>query len=264
MKRLRRNVHIITPTTFAPIKCIHFSSGGTYFWWQAGAAKYIQENFDLSNVIVIGSSAGSLTATLLKTGGCFNKALNYALHIVEKYNIRKNPLGLAGVWGGLVREWLHELLPNNVTDHHNEIHIAAAPLNPFKNPETLSKFKDKYALIDACLTSCHIPFFMNGKLSSHYDGGNYVDGSIWEFVGGIFYNEAWPEDFHDIHPDEILFVDWRHDKKFMKSIRLSSQLSLLSEEMVKQMMDAGYAYMKSHFISNYPRMKRKHAKSLPH
>jgi hypothetical protein len=55
-----------TPSIFRPQKpkCVYFTGAGMYFWWQAGAAKYIQQNCDLSNMPVIGASAGSLTATV--------------------------------------------------------------------------------------------------------------------------------------------------------------------------------------------------------
>lgn len=52
---------------------------------QAGVAKYIQEHFDTEDLIAVGSSAGSLTATLLKTGGCFDTALSYAVNMVDRY-----------------------------------------------------------------------------------------------------------------------------------------------------------------------------------
>ena len=49
-----------------PYECIRFRGGGIYFWWQAGAARYLNEHADdkLGNLPLYGTSAGSLTATL--------------------------------------------------------------------------------------------------------------------------------------------------------------------------------------------------------
>ena len=44
-------------------------AGGNFYYWQCGAAMYLNENFNLSSdesLSVIGASAGSITATLLK------------------------------------------------------------------------------------------------------------------------------------------------------------------------------------------------------
>jgi hypothetical protein len=90
-------------------KCIKFTGAGIFFWYQAGCAKYLQENNlilpkynqsstieDVSNsfyephgcnnnVKILGSSAGALTATLLATNSNFDNAAG----IIFKFNIRK-------------------------------------------------------------------------------------------------------------------------------------------------------------------------------
>ena len=54
-----------------PKSSIYFSGAGVYFWWQAGAAKYIQDYCDIADVKCYGASAGSITASLLLGLGKF-------------------------------------------------------------------------------------------------------------------------------------------------------------------------------------------------
>jgi hypothetical protein len=79
------------------------------FWWQAGVAKYICDNYDTSNLTIIGTSAGSLTATFMSSEVCFSTAAKYAKYIEQRDQIMKNPLGLAGIWGNLINEWYYIL-----------------------------------------------------------------------------------------------------------------------------------------------------------
>jgi len=61
------------------IKLIRFGGGGMYFWWQAGAAQYLLERFDLHDVSVLGESAGSLVAALLACRVSFDNAADVAI-----------------------------------------------------------------------------------------------------------------------------------------------------------------------------------------
>ena len=49
------------------------SGAGVYFWWQAGAAQYIQNFCDISEVKCYGASAGYITASLLLSGANFDE-----------------------------------------------------------------------------------------------------------------------------------------------------------------------------------------------
>lgn len=72
---------------------------------------------------------------------------------------------LSGIWGKIVEEWMEILIPDNLSQEQlNNIYVAATPINIFRRPVMLSHFKDKKSLIQACMTSAHIPFFMNKKL----------------------------------------------------------------------------------------------------
>lgn len=98
-------------------KAIRFSGGGIYFWWQAGVSQYLVEKFNEKDKVfplLLGSSAGSLTATLLGNKCDMVKAAEYAIMQSEREKIFDSPKGLAGIWGPIVKEWLQVLLPEDI------------------------------------------------------------------------------------------------------------------------------------------------------
>ena len=65
----------------------------------------------------------------------------------------------------------------------------ASPASPFKNPFALSPrallvsdFTSREDLIEALLSSCHIPFWMTGKPTTRFRGGRAVDGGLLNFL----------------------------------------------------------------------------------
>ena len=77
----------------------------------AGVIKYLSQVYDLSQVQFRGASAGALVSTFAACGVTPDAALATAHELALEYQIFERPLGLAGVWGGLVRTWLDVLLP---------------------------------------------------------------------------------------------------------------------------------------------------------
>lgn len=62
-KRFRSNINSLKATLLSPYepdvrsterRCIYVGSGGIFFWWQAGAAKYVQEHYNITNTRLIG------------------------------------------------------------------------------------------------------------------------------------------------------------------------------------------------------------------
>jgi hypothetical protein len=99
MADMKRVVTGSKRTFFPPAnpKALYFTGAGMYFWWQAGAAKYIQENCEYSNMPMIGASAGSLTSTLLLSNVDFTQAAEAALKIGKRFNVYGRKAGLAGI-----------------------------------------------------------------------------------------------------------------------------------------------------------------------
>ncbi len=54
---------------------------------------------------------GALIAVLAACNVSAQRALDLAHELCQRHGVFRRPLGLAGVWGGLVRTWLQELLP---------------------------------------------------------------------------------------------------------------------------------------------------------
>lgn len=67
---------------------------------------HIRSKFDLSAVQLTGSSSGALLAVLVSCNVDPRRALQSAHDLCLRHAIFYRPLGLAGVWGGLVRQWL--------------------------------------------------------------------------------------------------------------------------------------------------------------
>lgn len=223
-------------------KSIKFNGGGIYFWWQAGAAKFLQERTDaVDNLSVVGSSAGALTATLFKSGADFDFAAEYAIYQCKRDKLFESPLGLAGVWGPIVREWLDRCIPSEIDAKSlTNLYIAATPLNLLKPPVLLQEFDSKHDVINACMSSVHIPFFMNKQPFSQYKGRKYIDGSFWPFIASNVHQ--YPEPFES-YPHEVLVVDWQRDEQLRNEFSRTQFLDLITPEGLNVLMNYGYNYM---------------------
>ena len=84
--------------TEIPKTQIAFPGGGIYFYWQIGAASYLRDiqQYDLSEVMFTGASAGALAATLTMTNVDFNQTTELALQLADDAGIWDRPLGLQG------------------------------------------------------------------------------------------------------------------------------------------------------------------------
>jgi hypothetical protein len=233
-------------------KAIYFSGAGIYFWWQAGCARYIQENCDFSQMPIIGASAGSISATLLLSSTDFERALDVALDLGKKAGIYERKTGLAGIWGSILKEWLEEIIPDTVTENvYSKLQIAVTP--SIKTPKLVTGFKCKADVIEACMASCHVPLFLDGRPTTNFRGEQVIDGSFWYFVtkNRITGLPIPP----DVKPDEIFWVDYCDDENFMQSIS-GNMLGLVSPDRVSEMMDDGYNFMKrEHYNGRLPMAK---------
>mmetsp|Transcript_9958 Transcript_9958/g.16675 ORF Transcript_9958/g.16675 Transcript_9958/m.16675 type:complete len:312 (-) Transcript_9958:1182-2117(-) len=223
-------------------RLMRFSGGGIYFWWQAGAATYLQEKRDLSDVAVMGASAGSISATLTALDISFEEAAELAIRIGKENNVWDLKTGLAFVWGPMIREFLEEIIPNDINQETlARINILATPRAVLKGPQLLSNFYHKSDLIDAVMASIHIPLFMNGKPWTSFRGKKYIDGSMWSWIADV--KGPFPYEPVDLERD-IFYIDYTHDKDFVQSLEDSSIVKLINPDGLYNMMDAGYNYMR--------------------
>ena len=233
-------------------KAMYFSGAGIYFWWQAGCARYIQENCDYHELPVIGASAGSISATLLLSGTDFHKALDVAVKVGEKSGIYERKAGLAGIWGSLVKEWLEEIIPDDVTERtYSKLRIAVTP--SLKSPKLVTGFKGKAEVIEACLASCHVPLFLDGRPTTTFRGQQVLDGSFWYFITK---NRATGLPLPlDLKLEDLFWIDYCDDADFMLALK-GNMLGLVSPERIREMMEEGYNFMKrEHYGNRLPMAK---------
>mmetsp|Transcript_24260 Transcript_24260/g.67275 ORF Transcript_24260/g.67275 Transcript_24260/m.67275 type:complete len:284 (-) Transcript_24260:1712-2563(-) len=158
-----------------------FPGGALFFYWQAGFITYLRENgFDLSNVTMAGGSAGALTATLTSANVDFYKATELALDYAKQAGVWDRKGGLQGVWGQTIDDWLEELLPQNVVPlaEQHELTILTTSIPSFQK-ERFSHFSSRRDLIECNMASVHIPWFLDGQLTTRFRGNRYIDGSFW-------------------------------------------------------------------------------------
>ncbi|CAD7694798.1 unnamed protein product [Ostreobium quekettii] len=164
-----------------PLK-LAFSGGGIFFWWELGCVQWLSEHYDLKKTPMVGASGGALVSTLAATGVEPERALECARRLGRKYEIWERPLGLMGVWGQIIREWLDELLPNDAADLCRGNVEAVVTKLPFFELAAYSDFKSKEDLIDVNMASAHVPFLLDGQASTLCRGSWCIDGSFQDFV----------------------------------------------------------------------------------
>jgi predicted acylesterase/phospholipase RssA len=90
---------------------------------------------------MIGSSAGALLSILAACQVDVTRAVTLAHELCVRYKVLQRPLGLAGVWGGLVREWLRELLPADAAEKCNGRVTVVVTQLPWLTTHTITTFK---------------------------------------------------------------------------------------------------------------------------
>jgi hypothetical protein len=166
---------------------IAFAGGGIFFWWQFG---WVSQARIPGNARLVGASAGSLTALCAKCGVGADEALVVALSLCDKHGIFERPLGLAGKWGGLVREWLDAVLPADAHERcRGKVHILVSTVEPALWPPLrrtrVTDFASRSDLIDCAMASVHIPLFMDGAVFASYRGKICFDGSFLQQPGEL-------------------------------------------------------------------------------
>lgn len=78
--------------------------------------QYLEQHYNLSQCCMVGSSAGSMLSALAACDVTPQSALDLAHQLCITHRVFERPLGLVGVWGSIVREWLDLLLPKDATD----------------------------------------------------------------------------------------------------------------------------------------------------
>jgi len=220
---------------------IIFPGGGLFFYWQAGVVAHLQEqNYNLAtNTLLSGASAGALSATLAKTGVSPYDATELALSMSDEAGVWERPAGLQGVCGSIIYEWLDQLLPVDAGERvKDELNILVTPVPSF-GKSRISQFENRQDLINANMASVHLPWFLDGNLTSNFRGKAHIDGSFFaqpsDYVSSqeLYNNEQKPAQ---------LILDYQRDP-IMKD-RSSEFVKLLSKQGIWDILEQGKNHAK--------------------
>lgn len=169
---------------------VYFHGGGKYFFWNAGAAEYLRRNYDLSNVSIFGNSAGAISAVILACNIPSLVAIREARRVYEEFNVDRRRLGILGMWGRFVREWLERILPEDAHERCSGRVFIRIQRVPFQNWDVYM-FSDRQYLIETIMTSVHLPFIMDMSLTRVFDGH-----LCWDIPWTVENTECYGPQFH--------------------------------------------------------------------
>lgn len=213
---------------------LSWAGAGIFFFWQLGAMKWLAERYDLTKVPMVGASGGALAAVL---GGCGIDAdtiLERAYDLSVKNNIWDRPLGLVGVWGSLIEQWLDDLLPDNAAELcRGRIGIVVTEV-PSLRQVAITDFKDKADLINVAMTSSHVPMFLDLKMTRRCRGVHCFDGSVPDFLNNANCDLL-------VDGGGAVLFDYFEDPFLVRRGRMD-MLELKSFDEVQRLMQFGYEY----------------------
>jgi hypothetical protein len=216
---------------------IIFPGGGVYFWWQAGTIQALKETLklDSGSFTMHGASAGSISSVMAACDINLEKAMDEAMDLPKKSK------GLSH--GHLIEKWLNKILPE---DCHirctNRVNISITTITMSFFPlhrKVINVFDSKQDVIDACLTSSHIPFFLDGNFSRTFHGDCCVDGSFLF----LLHNTPWPKAELLNGKQRALMFYHRNDTCLMK--HHFGILQVLDQESTMLMFKMGHRYGKN-------------------
>ncbi len=162
------------------------------------AARSFTSSFIHSFVRSPGASAGSLIAACVNCGLPMDTVSNLCEDLMD--DCRRH--GTRGRLGILLEEFLRTALPEDAhirCTGQTFVAVSSVESSPrkglgmlgglgnfgnFGTPtgQLVSEFSDRDDLIEALMTSCHIPLWMDGRLTSSFRGSMHMDGGVTNFI----------------------------------------------------------------------------------
>jgi hypothetical protein len=224
--------HLHSPSSSPPH--LVFPGGGIFFYWQAGAVSYLREHgYNLTSVTAAGASAGALTATLTATGVDFYQATELALDMADQAGVWDRSGGLQGIWGPMIHDWLDELLPDNAVERVEDgrLSLLVTPL-PMFGKQKVNSFKDRNDLIRCNMASVHLPWFLDGELTSNFRDQPCIDGSFLS-KGQDYLPER--------KASSVLILDYNRDPAY-ESMKMLDFITVISPDVIWKMLEDGKKY----------------------
>ena len=156
-------------------KLISISPGGYKGFYELGVLSYIKENYDMSEYIFSGASAGSWNALFASYKGNTSELFD----IIDIRNFKK------GISLYDLQHMLKLRILNKLTKYDfelNKLYIGVTAFNKSFFPTThiFSDFIDLEDAINCCIASSHIPF-ITGNLFNIYHGIYAFDGGFSKY-----------------------------------------------------------------------------------
>ncbi|KAG7672396.1 hypothetical protein Ndes2526B_g09092 [Nannochloris sp. 'desiccata'] len=157
-----------------------FSAGGMLFPYYCGVSSALADGGLLNaDTKLGGASAGSLIAACIKSGMPFDEIIEHCLRLM--HDCRTN--GTRGRLGLVLETFLKEHLPEDAHDRcKDKAYVAVTKALPYVKPILVSDFYSRDDLIRALMTSCHIPWYLDGESVTDFRGSAHLDGGLTNFI----------------------------------------------------------------------------------
>jgi hypothetical protein len=140
-------------------RLLNFSAGAGYWIYYLGIAKFIQQNYDLSETDFVGTSAGAFMSSLLSQNVKIDTIFKEALQHLER--CRQNTLGVFGYWNisysQAIIDGCRKLDVCPTRNHCNYIGVSRLTVFGFKK-QYLDAGLSPESLATSLMVSCWIPF----------------------------------------------------------------------------------------------------------
>lgn len=157
-----------------------FSAGGCLFPYFIGVASALRDaNILTDTTQLAGASAGSLVSACIKSGMTLDQITDLCLKMM--HDLRTN--GTRGRLGPVLESFLHQHLPHDAHERcSNKAHVAVTQAWPYVKAHLISEYTNREDLIGALLTSCHVPYWLDGKGLTTFRGSPHLDGGLTNFI----------------------------------------------------------------------------------
>ncbi|CAL8460544.1 g73 [Coccomyxa elongata] len=160
-----------------------FSAGGLLFPYYLGIVNTLNElNVITDATPLAGASAGSLIAACHHSGLPAQQVKDACFLLAD--DCRRK--GTRGRLGTVLSEFLYDLLPQDAHERCNhKTFVAVTRAWPRPQGELISEFHSREDLIEALLTSCHIPWWFQGTVGRNFRGALHFDGGLTNFCPAV-------------------------------------------------------------------------------
>ena len=166
-----------------------FSAGGLLFPFYIGVCQGLQESGYLSaRTRLAGASAGSLIAACVNSGLPLTTVKEKCQMLMKE--CREN--GTRGRLGIVLEEFLKDTLPLDAHERcsgrtyigvtQTQVSLPLRSIEGALKPVLVSQFSSRDDLISALMTSCHIPLWLDGRLTTDFRGMKHLDGGLTNFI----------------------------------------------------------------------------------